>query len=155
MALSDEAVDELKSKLRGRIISSGDTDYQSARKVYNAMINRHPRLIVRCVDVADVIAVVNCVRENCLPLAIRGGGHSGSGFGTCDDGLVLDLSLMKGIRIDRRAHTVVVEGGCTLGDVDHATDPFNLALPSGTDSTTGIGGLALGGGFGHLTRKYG
>lgn len=155
MALSDEAVDTLKRKLRGRIISPRDVDYQSARKVYNAMINRHPLLIVRCVNVADVIEVVNYARENCLPLAIRGGGHSGSGFGTCDDGLVLDLSPMKGIRIDTLAQTVLVEGGCTLGDVDHATNPFNLAFPSGTNSTIGIGGLTLGGGFGHLTRKYG
>ena len=155
VTMDQTAVDVLKSTLRGQVISPGDAGYEAARKVYNAMIDCRPAVIARCVDVADVIAAVSHAREHGLPLAVRGGGHSGSGLGTCDDGLVLDLSLMKGIRVDPQARTVLVEGGCTLGDIDHATYPFGLTIPSGVNSTTGIGGLTLGGGIGHLTRKYG
>lgn len=155
VVLNQTAVDTLKSKLRGPVIGPNDADYESARKVYNAMIDRRPDMIARCMDIADVIEAVNFARENNMLLAVRGGGHHGAGLGTCDDGLVIDLSLMKGIRVDPQTRTVLVGGGCTLGDMDHATHPFGLAVPSGVNSTTGIGGLALGGGFGHLTRKYG
>src|SRR5262249_11495268 len=116
---------------------------------------KHPALIARCVDVSDVIAAVNFSREHQLTLAVRGGGHSGPGLGVCDGGLVLDLSRMKGIRVDPAARTVRVEGGCTWGEVDHATHAFGLATPSGFISTTGVGGLTLGGGIGYLARTFG
>ena len=119
------------------------------------MIDKHPALIARCVDVADVIATVNFAREHELALAVRGGGHSGPGLGTCDGGLVLDLSDMKGIRVDPVARTARVEGGCTWGEVDHATHAFGLATPSGFISSTGVGGLTLGGGIGYLARTLG
>src|SRR5579883_1066645 len=154
-ALEEKAVQELATHLRGTLLRPGDTAYEQARQVYNAMIDRHPALIVRCVDVADVIAAVNFAREHALTLAVRGGGHNGPGLGTCDDGLVIDLSEMKGIRVDPAARTVRVEGGCTWGEVDHATHPFGLATPSGFISTTGVGGLTLGGGIGYLSRTFG
>lgn len=119
------------------------------------MIDKRPRLIARCVDVADVMAAVAYGRENGLLTAIRGGGHNGAGLGTCDGGLVIDLSRMKGIRVDPAAKTVRVEPGCVWGDVDHATHAFGMATPSGFISTTGVGGLTLGGGIGYLTRQYG
>src|SRR3989475_8146115 len=119
------------------------------------MINKQPALIARCVDVADVIVTVKFAREHQLTLAVRGGGHSGPGLGTCDDGLVIDLSDMKGIRVDPSARPARVEGGCTWGEVDHATHPFGLATPSGFISTTGVGGLTLGGGIGYLARTLG
>lgn len=155
VALEETAVQELASQLRGALLRPGDAGYEQARQVYNAMIDRHPALIARCVDVADVIAAVNFARNHQLPLAVRGGGHNGPGLGTCDDGLVIDLSEMKGIRVDPAARTVRVEGGCTWGDVDHATHPFGLATPSGFISTTGVGGLTLGGGTGYLSRTLG
>jgi FAD/FMN-containing dehydrogenase len=119
------------------------------------MIDKHPALIARCTDVADVIAGVNFAHDYELPLAVRGGGHNGPGLGVCDHGLVLDLSRMKGIRVDPTARTVRVEGGCTWGNVDHATHPFGLATPSGFISSTGVGGLTLGGGIGYLSRTFG
>ena len=151
----EPAVEALQEALRGELIQPGDESYDEARKVYNAMIDRRPRLISRCADVADVIAAVNFAREQGITPAIRGGGHNGAGLGTCDDGLVIDLSRMKGIRVDPAQRTVLVEGGATWGDVDHATHAFGLATPSGIVSTTGVGGLTLGGGLGHLTRKCG
>ncbi|MDR7555824.1 MAG: FAD-binding oxidoreductase [Armatimonadota bacterium] len=149
------AVSAFKAGLRGQLVQPADDGYDQARKVYNAMIDRFPALIVRCANVADVVRAVHFARDQGLPVAIRGGGHNGAGLGTCDDGLVIDLSRMKGIRVDPRARTVLVEGGCTWGDVDHATHAFGLAVPCGIISTTGVGGLTLGGGLGHLTRKYG
>ncbi len=119
------------------------------------MIDKRPRLIARCVDVADVMAAVNFGRENGLLTAIRGGGHNGAGLATCDDGLVIDLSRMKGIRVDPAAKKVRVEAGCVWSDVDHATHAFGMATPSGIISTTGVAGLTLGGGIGYLTRRYG
>ena len=154
-ALADTALQNFASRLRGELIRQGDAGYDAARKVYNGMIDKHPALIARCVDVADVIAAVNLARERQLTLAVRGGGHNGPGLGVCDGGLVLDLSRMKGIRVDPAARTVRVEGGCTWGDVDHATHAFGLATPSGFISTTGVGGLTLGGGIGYLARTYG
>lgn len=150
-----QSVDQLKSSFRGELIQPADAAYESARKVYNGMIDKRPRLIARCVDVADVMAAVEFGRENGLLTAIRGGGHNGAGLGTCDDGLVIDLSRMKGIRVNPAAKTVRVEPGCVWGDVDHATHAFGMAAPSGFISTTGVGGLTLGGGIGYLTRRYG
>ena len=156
VSLIDEmVVDHFKGSLRGELIQPGDDNYDEARQLYNGMIDRRPGLIARCVDAADVQAAVNFARENKLLLAVRGGGHNGAGLGSCDGGLVIDLSPMKGIRIDPEAGTVRVEGGCTWGDVDHATFPFGLAVPTGFLSTTGVGGLTLGGGLGYLTRRYG
>lgn len=153
--LTAAAVQDFASRLRGELIQPGDPTYDSARKVYNGMIDKHPALIARCADVADVIACVNFARDCELALAVRGGGHNGPGLGVCDDGLVLDLSQMKGIRVDPAARTVRVEGGCTWGAVDHATHPFGLATPSGFISSTGVGGLTLGGGIGYLARTFG
>jgi FAD binding domain/Berberine and berberine like len=155
LMLDETAIQSFRSRLRGRLIQPGDADYDGARKVYNAMIDRRPRLIARCVDAADVIAAVGFARENALLLAIRCGGHNGGGLGICDDGLVIDLSEMRGVRVDPKARTARVAGGCTWGDVDHATHAFGLACPSGIISTTGVGGLTLGGGIGNLTRAYG
>lgn len=154
-SLEAKSVAELKANLRGRVIEPQDADYDDARTVYNAMIDKKPRLIARCADVADVIYAVNFARNNGLLLAIRSGGHNGGGLGICDDGLVIDLSLIKYTRVDPSARTVTVGGGCTWRDVDHATHVFGLATPSGIISTTGVGGLTLGGGIGHLTRKCG
>jgi hypothetical protein len=155
VTLEDTVVQELASHLRGVLLRRGDAGYEEARAVYNAMINKHPALIARCMDVADVMATVNFAREQQLTLAVRGGGHNGPGLGTCDDGLVIDLSEMKGIHVDPVARTVRVEGGCTWGEVDHATHPFGLATPNGFISTTGVGGLTLGGGIGYLARSQG
>jgi FAD/FMN-containing dehydrogenase len=154
-ALAESTVQEFAQALRGTLIRRGDAEYESARHVYNAMIDRHPLLIARCANVADVITSVNFARTNKLLVAIRSGGHNGPGLGVCDDGLVIDLSPMKGIRIDPVQRTARVETGCTLGDVDHATHAFGLATPSGIISTTGVGGITLGGGIGHLTRGAG
>lgn len=153
--LDERSITELKATLRGRVIQPGDHDYDDARKVYNAMIQKRPRLIVRCADVADVISSVNFARQNRLLLSIRGGGHNAGGLGICDDGLVIDLAPIKYTRVDLTAGTITVGGGCTWGDVDHATHAFGFAVPSGIISTTGVGGLTLGGGIGHLTRKCG
>ncbi len=155
VALEESVIAGLQASLRGDLIQSDDESYETAREVYNAMIDKRPALIARCADVADVISAVNFAREQGLTLAIRGGGHNGAGLGTCDDGLVIDLSSMRGIRVDPVDRTVRVEGGATWGDVDHATHAFGLATPSGIISTTGVGGLTLGGGLGHLTRKCG
>jgi FAD/FMN-containing dehydrogenase len=155
IAVAEATLEEIKSGLRGELIEPGDEGYDEARKVYNGMIDRHPRLIARCADVADVIAAVNFARDNRLTLSIRGGSHSVPGFAMCDDGLVIDLSRMKSIHVDPITRTVRAEGGCTWGDVDHAAHAFDLAVPAGVISSTGVAGLTLGGGTGHLTRKYG
>ena len=151
----DMAVQGLMTRMRGELIRPGDAGYEPARKIYNGMIDKRPALIARCVDVADVIGAVNFAREHRLTLAVRGGGHNGAGLASCEGGLVIDLSRMKGIRVDPAARTVRIEGGCTWGDVDHATHPFGLATPSGFISTTGVGGLTLGGGIGYLSRTHG
>jgi UDP-N-acetylenolpyruvoylglucosamine reductase len=153
--LSEQAVGALRAQLRGDLILPTDARYDEARAVYNAMIDKHPALIARCADVADVISAVNFGRENQLTVAVRGGGHNGPGLGTCDDGLVIDLSRMRGIWVDPSNKTVRVEGGCLWRDVDHATHAFGLAVPSGIISSTGVGGLTLGGGIGSLARTYG
>ncbi|HYH10876.1 MAG TPA: FAD-dependent oxidoreductase, partial [Thermomicrobiales bacterium] len=149
------ALHELAAAVRGRTIFPHDPDYDAARTLYNAMIDRRPAAIVQVADVADVIATVNAAREHGIDLAIRGGGHNGPGLGSVDDGIVLDLSQMRGVRVDPVARTARVGGGATWGDVDHAAQAFGLAMPSGTISTTGVGGLTLGGGVGHLSRAFG
>jgi len=154
-ALDTQAVADFSAQLRGRLIQRSDADYEEARKVYNGMIDKHPALIAQCADVADVIAAVNFARTQKLVLAVRGGSHNGPGLGTCDDGLVIDLAQLNGIRVDPEARTVRVEGGCLWGAVDHATHAFGLATPSGFLSTTGVGGLTLGGGIGYLSRTHG
>ena len=153
--LSEDSVKKFKSNLRGSVIEPGDKGYDDARKVYNGMIHKRPRLIARCADAADVIQSVNFARDQDLLLAVRSGGHNAGGLGICDDGLVIDLAPMKYTRVDPAARTAIVGGGCTWGDIDHATHVFGLATPSGIISTTGVGGLTLGGGIGHLTRKCG
>jgi UDP-N-acetylenolpyruvoylglucosamine reductase len=154
-SLTGPVVTGLRTTLRGELIQPGDETYDALRAVYNSMIDRRPRLIARCVNAADVITVVNFARAHELALAVRGGGHNVAGFGVCDDGLVIDLSLMKSVRVDPKQYTARAEGGCTWGDFDHATHAFGLATPGGLLSTTGIAGLTLGGGFGYLSRKYG
>ncbi|HET9857776.1 MAG TPA: FAD-binding protein, partial [Chthoniobacterales bacterium] len=154
-ALDPDSIKNLKASLRGALLEPSDESYDQARKVYNAMISKKPRLIAACADVADVIALVNFARQNRLLLSIRGGGHNAGGLGICDDGLVIDLEPIKYTRVDPTAGTVTVGGGCTWADVDHATHAFGFAVPSGIISTTGVGGLTLGGGIGHLTRKCG
>src|SRR5881397_1808594 len=151
----EDSIADFKRNLRGRLIEPGDKDYDEARKVYNGMIHKKPRLVARCADVADVIRSVNFGRENDLLVAIRGGGHNAGGLGICDDGLVIDLASIKYTRVDPAACTVTVGGGCVWGDVDHATHVFGLATPSGFISTTGVGGLTLGGGIGYLSRTLG
>ncbi len=153
--MKDETITTLESALRGRVIRRGDPDYDDIRALYNGMIDKRPLMIARCANVADVIAAVNFGRENGLLIAIRGGGHNGPGLGSCDDGLMIDLSGMTGVRVDPAARTVRVDAGCTQGDVDHATHAFGLAVPAGIISTTGMAGLTLGGGSGYLSRRYG
>ena len=155
VSMDPTAVAAFKASLRGELIQPGDAGYDEARKLYNGMIDKHPSYIARCVDAADVIAAVNFGRENDILVAVRGGGHNGGGLGSCDNGLVIDLSRMRGIRVDQTRREVRVEGGCVWGDVDHATYPFGLAVPTGFISSTGVGGLTLGGGVGYLTRRYG
>jgi hypothetical protein len=150
-----ETIAELKANLRGSAIDRNDPGFDEARALYNGMIDKRPLAIARCFDVADVIAAVNFGRDHGLPIAIRGGGHNGPGLGSVDDGLVIDMSRMNGVRVDPAARTARVGAGCTQGDVDHATHVFGLAVPAGIISTTGIAGLTLSGGHGYLTRKYG
>ena len=147
--------DSLRDQVRGEVFTDGDEGYEEARSVYNAMIDKRPAVVIGAVDDADVIAGVRYAAESGLDLSIRGGGHSVPGFGTNDDGVVIDLGAMKGIRVDPEARTVRAQGGATWGDLDHATHPFGLATTGGIISTTGIAGLTLGGGIGYLTRGLG
>jgi len=151
--MSDHAA--FRASLRGELIEPADAGYHEARKLYNAMIDKKPALIARAVDAADVITCVNYARQRGILLAIRGGGHNGPGLGSCNDGLVIDLSRMRGVRVNPSARTAQVAGGAVWGEVDHATHAFGQAVPAGIISTTGVGGLTLGGGIGHLSRKYG
>lgn len=146
---------DIETNFRGEIITRNSNNYNEARKVYNGMIDKHPLIIAKCKDVADVISSVNFGRENNLLIAVKGGGHNVAGLGTCDGGLVIDLSDINFVHINPKTKAVRVGGGAVWGDVDHATYPFKLAVPTGTVSTTGVGGLTLGGGIGYLTRKYG
>jgi FAD/FMN-containing dehydrogenase len=139
----------------GRLIGPRDADYEQARAVYNGMIDRRPALIARCADAQDVARAIGFAREQDLQVAVRGGAHNGAGLGTCDEGVVIDLSLLRDIEVDAAARTARVGGGCRWGEVDRATGEHGLATPSGIISTTGVGGLTLGGGLGHLTRRFG
>src|SRR5829696_8800728 len=154
-ALGESVVERFGWGLRGELLRPDDADYEQARKVWNGLIDRHPALIARCAGIGDVIDSVNFAREHKLLLAVRGGGHNVAGNAVCDGGLVIDLSPMKGIRVDPERRTVRTEGGATLGDLDRETQVFGLATPLGVVSKTGIAGLTLGGGIGWLRRKYG
>ena len=145
----------LRERVRGAVIEATDDSYEDARKVYNAMIDRHPAVIVQPLNAGDVIAAVDFARENDLPVAVRGGGHSVPGFGTWDDAVVVDLSRMRSVRVDPRTSSARAEGGATWGDFNAATYAFGLATTGGIISTTGVGGLTLGGGIGHLARGRG
>jgi hypothetical protein len=151
----ERALTELHDDFAGELLVPGDGGYDDARAVYNAMIDRHPALVARCAGKQDVVRVIAFARAHDLPLAVRGGGHSGAGLGVCDGGVVLDLRLMREVSVDPQARTARVGGGCTWGEVDRATHAHGLATPSGFISTTGVGGLTLGGGFGYLSRRYG
>lgn len=153
--LKSTASHDFPERLRASLIGQDHPAYDEARKLYNAMIDKRPRWIVPCADIDDVVAAVNHARDKQLLVAIRGGGHNGPGFGSCDGGMVIDMSPMKGIDIDPTTRIVSVEAGCTQGDVDRATSEHGLAVPAGIVSTTGIAGLTLGGGTGYLTRKHG
>ena len=153
--LSATTIEELKRNVRGQVVLPHDDAYEGARKIWNAMIDKHPALIVRCAATSDVVHAVNFARDNGLVLAVRGGGHNIAGSAMCDDGIVIDLSQMKAASVDPGTRRVTVEGGATLADFDAAAQAHGLATPLGINSTTGVAGLTLGGGFGWLSRKYG
>jgi hypothetical protein len=155
LRLDQSALSALRSAFRGELVHRGDPTYDERRKIWNGAIDRYPALIARCAGVADVIAAVKFARGTDLPLAVRSGGHSFPGLSTCDDGIVIDLSLMKGIRVDPKARTARVQAGALLGDLDRETQAFGLAVPAGIVTHTGLAGLTLGGGIGWLMRKYG
>ncbi|MCX9025068.1 MAG: FAD-binding oxidoreductase [Candidatus Methanoperedens sp.] len=153
--IDEETIQKFKDNLRGELIRPGDTGYDDARKIWNAMIDKRPALIARCTGAVDVINAVNFARANKLLVAVRGGGHNVAGNAVCDGGLVIDLSKMKSIRIDPVRRTARAEPGLTWAEFDRETQSFGLALPGGIQSTTGIAGFTLGGGFGYLSRKHG
>lgn len=153
--INDATIQALKAHVRGAVLCPADADYETARKVWNAMIDKHPALIVRCTGVADVMAAVQFAREHQLLVAVRGGGHNFAGYATCDGGIVIDLSPMQGIHVDPQRRTARAQGGVTWGAFDHETQAFGLATTGGTDPTTGIAGLTLGGGMGWLHGKFG
>ncbi len=153
--VASSAARQLRSRFRGELLAPGDPGYDAARAVFNVTIDRRPALIARCANPDDVILAVNFARKENLLLAIRSTGHNVAGFAVCDDGLVVDLSLMKAIKVDPEERTVRVEGGCNWGEVNDALQPFGLAATGGFVSVTGVSGLTLGGGLGWLVRKYG
>ena len=155
MSLSAEALDALRGGLRGALCLPGDAGYDEARSLWNAMIDKRPAAIVRAAGAADVMQTVKLASQHNLLLAVRGGGHNIAGNAVCDGGLMLDLSLMRSVRVDPAARTARVEPGARLGDLDKETQAFGLATPVGINSTTGVAGLTLGGGFGWLSRKHG
>ena len=152
---STPQIQALKDGFNGEILLPGDGAYDGARRIWNAMIDRHPAVIARCATTSDVVRGVNFARDNGLLLAVRGGGHNIAGHALCDGGIVIDLSKMKAVRVDPTGRRATIEGGATLADLDAATQAHGLATPVGINSTTGIAGLTLGGGFGWLSRKYG
>lgn len=153
--IAPAAIDAFRGAIQGQTIAPGDEDYESARRIWNWSIDKHPGLIVRCASAEDVIASVNFAREHNVLVAVRGGGHNVGGRALCDDGLVVDLSRMKRVQVDTEARRVRAQSGCTLGDLDAATHESGLAVPTGVITKTGIAGLTLGGGVGWLMRKYG
>lgn len=154
-SLEEPVLAALRDRIGGELIGQGDAGYDTARSIWNGMIQRRPALIIRCAAASDVPQAVRFVRQHDLLFSVRSGGHNIAGTALNDGGVVIDLSLLKGIRVNRESGRVRVEAGCTLGDVDRATEPHGLVVPSGIVSETGIAGLTLGGGFGWLTRKYG
>jgi FAD/FMN-containing dehydrogenase len=144
------AIGALRDTLRGHLLLPGEDDYDSTRRIWNAMIDRRPGVIVRCLGAADVIAAVNFARQHNLAVAVRGGGHNSAGYGVCQDGMMIDLSLMRAVRVDPAGRRAWVQGGATWADVDGETTPFGQATPGGLISTTGVGGLTLSGGIGWL-----
>jgi FAD/FMN-containing dehydrogenase len=153
--VSEAAVTALASGLRGRLVEPTDVDYDTVRAVWNGMVDKRPALVAQCAGAADVVAAVSFAREHDLVVAVKGGGHNVAGHAVCDGGLVIDLSLMRGVRVDPATQTVRAEGGVTIGDLDHETQAFGLAVPMGVVTATGVAGLTLGGGLGWLRRKYG
>ncbi|MGK2860963.1 MAG: FAD-binding oxidoreductase, partial [Chitinophagaceae bacterium] len=153
--INELAIQNFKSIIHGKVIMKGDSNYDEVRKVYNGMIDKRPAIIVKCINTEDVVSCVNFARNNNILLAIRGGGHNAGGLGICDDGLVIDFSLMKEIKIDAANKKVSVQAGCLLKELDAATHEVGMAVPAGIFGTTGVAGLTLGGGLGHLTRQYG
>ena len=148
-------MDELRSKVKGRIVLPADADYDSVREIWNAMIDRRPAIIVQCAHVDDVPHAIRFARANNLDISIRGCGHNIAGNSLCDNGLLIDFAMMKKVQVDPARKRADVEPGATLADFDAATQAHGLATPVGINSTTGVAGLTLGGGFGWLTRKYG
>src|SRR6516162_8324664 len=153
--LDQAAIISLRKRLRGALLQASDPGYAEARTIWNAMIAKRPALIARVSGSADVVACVNFARENGVPLSVRGGGHNVAGTALCDGGLMIDMSLRRGVRVDPLRRIVRVEGGATWGDVDHETQPFGLVVPSGIVSNTGVAGFTMGGGFGWTSRKFG
>jgi len=153
--MAKPTIEQLREQVRAPIVTAEDPGYDEARAVHNGMFDKRPKVVVRAEQVADVIAAVNFARDSGLDLAVRGGGHSAPGFGTNDGGVVIDLSLMRGVHVDPRARTARAGGGATWGDFNYATHAYGLATTGGIVSTTGIAGLTLGGGIGYLSRGYG
>ena len=153
--ISQDMVSALRGKVRGTVALPGEDGYEAARTIWNGMIDRRPALVVRCLGAADVINAVNLAREEKLLVAVRGGGHNIAGNAVCDGGLLIDLSLLRSVRIDPASATARVEPGSTLADFDKEAQEFGLVTPTGINSTTGVAGLTLGGGFGWTTRKFG
>ncbi len=150
-----EEASELRANFLGELITPNDPGYDEARSTWNGLIDRRPALIARCLGSSDIVAALTFARERGLPLAVRGGGHSVAGYGVCDEGIVIDLSLMRGVHVDQNARRVRVQGGVTAADLDRETQLFGLATPSGNVSSTGVAGLTLSGGLSHVRRKYG
>ncbi|MFX1506619.1 MAG: FAD-binding oxidoreductase, partial [Promethearchaeota archaeon] len=153
--LTEDTVEKLRAQIQGDVLLPSDEGYDQARKIWNGMIDKRPALIVRCTGPADVIDAVKFARTHDLLVSVRGGGHNVSGTALCNDGMVIDLSKMKGIRVDVKSATARAQAGVTLGELDRETQVFGLSVPSGIVTTTGIAGLTLGGGFGHISRRYG
>jgi FAD/FMN-containing dehydrogenase len=155
VGVNQKSIDELRARLRGPLLVPGDSEYETSRTVWNAMIDRRPALVARCLGIADVATGLKFAREYGLLVSIKGGGHNVAGLATCDEGLMLDMSLMRGVWVDPQARTARAQAGCLLGDVDRETQVHGLATALGFISNTGIAGLTLGGGFGYLTRRSG
>ena len=153
--IPQDTIVALRGKLRGSVVLPGEDGYEAARSIWNAMVDRRPGLVVRCLGAADVVEAARLARDEKLLVAVRSGGHNIAGNAVCDGGLMIDLSLMRSVRVDRAAKRAWIEPGATLADVDKETQSFGLALPTEINSTTGIAGLTLGGGFGWITRKFG